>query len=460
MSQARLAEAIGVSGSYLNLIEHNKRRMPADLLFKVAAVLKVDLREFAVDESAQLHSDVMAAMGEPLFDELELKAVDVRDVIDQHPSFARALVLLYRRFQGAQEALRSLPGLVHGDVAEGLDTSRLPSEEVNDLVGRWNNHFPAIESVVDRLWQQYRLKLSTLFDGLSRILDQELGIEVEVVRARNAGHVVRRYDHSRRLLRLSETLPPRSRHFQMARQIALLQLSDVFDEVANDPELTTEASRRLCRMVLANYFAGAMLMPYEQFLTAAEDLRYDIELLGHRFRTSFEQVAHRLTTLRREGMEGVPFHFVKTDTAGNISKRFSGSGITFARFSGGCPLWNVNTAFMYPGRIRRQVSQMPDGSQYFCIARTVRKRHGGYHAPESVYAIGLGCPPEHAHRLVYADGLDIASQEIVRIGTNCRVCDRLDCTHRAFPSLKAPLQLDENVRRIAFYASEGSDGPG
>jgi predicted transcriptional regulator len=103
---------------------------------------------------------------------------------------------------------------------------------------------------------------------------------------------------------------------------------------------------------------------------------------------------------------------------------------------------------------------MPDGSQYFCIARTVRKRHGGYHAPESVYAIGLGCPPEHAHRLVYADGLDIASQEIVRIGTNCRVCDRLDCTHRAFPSLKAPLQLDENVRRIAFYASEGSDGPG
>lgn len=345
MSQARLAEAIGVSGSYLNLIEHNKRRMPADLLFKVAAVLKVDLREFAVDESAQLHSDVMAAMGEPLFDELELKAVDVRDVIDQHPSFARALVLLYRRFQGAQEALRSLPGLVHGDVAEGLDTSRLPSEEVNDLVGRWNNHFPAIESVVDRLWQQYRLKLSTLFDGLSRILDQELGIEVEVVRARNAGHVVRRYDHSRRLLRLSETLPPRSRHFQMARQIALLQLSDVFDEVANDPELTTEASRRLCRMVLANYFAGAMLMPYEQFLTAAEDLRYDIELLGHRFRTSFEQVAHRLTTLRREGMEGVPFHFVKTDTAGNISKRFSGSGITFARFSGGCPLWNVNTAF-------------------------------------------------------------------------------------------------------------------
>lgn len=456
LSQAKLAESLGISASYLNLIEHNRRRLSAELMFKAADILKVDVRDFAVDEAASLHADMMDALSDPMFDELEVKAVDVRDMVDQHPGVAGAITLLYRKYQSVQESVRNLGGLVlDGTALDGVDTSRLPSEEVNDLVQRRRNYFPELEEVVDDLWKRFRLRQATLFDGMCRVLDQEHGIEVRVRRAREAGSVVRQFDPHRKVLFLSETLPPRSRHFQMAHQIGLLGLSDLFDRIAADPQLTTDTSRRLCRMVLANYFAGAMLMPYEQFLTAAEDERYDVELLGHRFRTSFEQVAHRLTTLRREGREGVPFHFLKTDTAGNISKRFSGSGIPFARFSGGCPLWNVNTAFMYPGRIRRQLSQMPDGKIFFCIARTVQKRHGGFLSPESVYAIGLGCLVEHAHRLVYAEGMDLERQEIVRIGTNCRVCERLDCDHRAFPSLKAPLDLDENVRRIAFYASEG-----
>ena len=129
-------------------------------------------------------------------------------------------------------------------------------------------------------------------------------------------------------------------------------LTAILDRVVRDDMLTSDEARALCRVALASYFAGAMLMPYEPFLEAAEALRYDIELLGHRFRTSFEQVCHRVTTLRKPGALGVPFHFIRVDIAGNISKRFSGSGIRFARFAGACPRWNVFAAFLTPGMIK------------------------------------------------------------------------------------------------------------
>jgi predicted transcriptional regulator len=206
-------------------------------------------------------------------------------------------------------------------------------------------------------------------------------------------------------------------------------------------------------VALANYFAAAVLMPYEPFIESARLERYDLELLGHRFRASFEQVAHRLTTLRRPGAEGVPFHMVRIDIAGNISKHFSASGLRFARFSGACPRWNVFTAFLTPGMIQTQLSQMPDGATYFWVARTVRKEGGGYHAPQTVHALALGCEVEYAKKLVYADGVDLGAREaVVPVGLTCRLCERMDCEQRAFPPLQHPLRVNENVRGVSFYA--------
>jgi predicted transcriptional regulator len=220
-----------------------------------------------------------------------------------------------------------------------------------------------------------------------------------------------------------------------------------------DENLTTTESRALARVALANYFAAALLMPYQPFLETARAERYDIELLAHRYGASFEQVCHRLTTLRRPGAEGVPLHFLRIDIAGNISKRFSGSGIRFARFSGACPRWNVHAAFMTPGMIRIQVSRMPDGNVYFCIARTVRSDRGGYHAPHTVQAIGLGCDVRYARELVYADGIDVEDPNAaVPVGVTCRICEHLDCEQRAFPALTHPLRIDENVRGVSFFA--------
>src|SRR5215468_8351673 len=179
---------------------------------------------------------------------------------------------------------------------------------------------------------------------------------------------------------------------------------EILNRIADDPLLTTPESKALCRVALANYFASAVLMPYESFLRAAQDERYDIELLGHRFRASYEQTCHRLTTLRRPGAEGIPFHMMRIDIAGNMSKRFSASGLRFARFSGACPRWNVFGAFLTPGMIRTQVSQFPDGQVFFEVARTVWKESGGYRSPRIQYAIAMGCDVSYAREMVYADG--------------------------------------------------------
>ena len=221
----------------------------------------------------------------------------------------------------------------------------------------------------------------------------------------------------------------------------------------SDARLTTDDSRSLARVALANYFAGAVLMPYGSFLQAAREERYDIDVLGRRFRVGFEQVCHRLTTLRRPGAEGVAFHMIRIDVAGNISKRFSGSGIRFARFSGACPQWNIFSAFLTPGMVRIQLSRMADGVPYFCLARTIQKDSGGYHAQQLVQAIGLGCQMQHAKEMVYSDGIDLENTDAyVPVGVTCRLYDRVDCEQRALPALGHPLSVDENVRRLSLYA--------
>ncbi|MEW5850983.1 MAG: short-chain fatty acyl-CoA regulator family protein [Myxococcota bacterium] len=453
MSQAALAAALGISPSYLNLIEANRRPLTAQLLIKLAQHFKVDLASFAPEEDQRLVGELMEVFGDPLFESHPVTNVDVRELASSSPAAARSILTLYRAYQGARESADTLAHRVSDrDELSGVG-ARLPSEEVTDFIQAHMNHFPELESAADALVGEAVRNREDLYRGLVRFLEEVHGIRVYQARADTDATVLRRYDPGARTLTLSELLAPRSRNFQLAHQIALLTHRRLLDQLVDDPHLTTEESRALGRVALANYFAGAVLMPYQQFLDACHDVRYDVQLLGHRFRTSFEQVCHRLTTLRRPGAEGVPFHLIRIDIAGNISKRFSASGIRFARFSGACPKWNVFAAFLTPGLIRLQISRMPDGAMYFCLARTLNKEGGGYHSQPAVHAIGMGCPVAYADKLVYSDGLDLSRLDTaVPVGVTCRVCERTECEQRAFPSMRQPLRVDENQRGISFYA--------
>ncbi len=242
---------------------------------------------------------------------------------------------------------------------------------------------------------------------------------------------------------LARWLHPGQRAFQLATQIALLTQAELIAGIiASDDQLSDDA-RGVARIGLANYFAGALLLPYRRFLDAAESVRYDIDQLARRFEVGFETICHRLSTLQRPSARGVPFIFVRTDSAGNISKRQSATAFHFSRVGGNCPLWVVHHAFSRPGQFLTQVAQMPDERTYFWIARTTTAEPSRYLGPDKSFAIGLGCDVAHAEKLIYSVGIDLTDIEaIVPIGAGCKICDRPACPQRAFPYLGHPVHVD------------------
>ncbi len=451
ISQVELATRLGISASYLNLIESNKRPLTAALLIKLAQTFKVDLSSFASADDGRLVADVAEVFGDPMFEQHGLTNVDVRELVTSSPAMARATLTLYRAYLATRDTNHALASRLESPSA--IESSTLPSEQVGDFIQRHMNHFPALEEGAEVIWREAKLDADDVYAGLVRYLAKRHGVSVRIVRVADERKAMRRYDPEKKVLSISEVLPPRSRRFQLAHQIGLLTQSASLDAILQaDKELSREA-HALARVALANYFAAAVLMPYEPFLEAARGERYDVELLAHRYGASFEQVCHRLTTLRRPGREGVPFHLIRIDMAGNISKRFSASGIQIARFSGACPRWNVHAAFLTPGMICVQMSRMPDDKVYFCLARTLRSDRGGYNVPHTVHAIGMGCEVRHARELVYSGGVDVENLDAaVPVGVTCRLCEHLDCAQRAFPAILHPLRIEENVRGVSFYA--------
>jgi predicted transcriptional regulator/DNA-binding XRE family transcriptional regulator len=453
LSQVQMAERLGISPSYLNLIEANRRPLPATLLIKLAQGFGIDLHAFGGDEDARTISDLMEAFSDPAFDTYRLASTDVRDLAISHPQVARAVLALYRSYKTQRVASEELASRLDGEEQGAIERSQQPTEEVGDLIQAHTNYFPELEDGAEEVWRKGKLEPEELNASLVRYLEKHHGVQVRIARGGAERDVLRRFEPDRKLLTLSELLPTRSRTFQLAHQVALLAMHPRIDRIVADAHLTSDESRGLASVALANYAAGAMLMPYAPFREACQKERYDIDVIGRRFRVGFEQVCHRFTTLRRPGAEGVPFHMIRLDVAGNISKRFSASGIRFARFSGACPRWNVFAAFMTPGMIRIQVSRFPDGATYFCLARTIHKDSGGYHAQQPVQAIGLGCRIESARELVYSDGVDLENTRLATpVGVTCRLCEWSDCEQRAFPSIRHPLQVNENVRGVSLYA--------
>jgi hypothetical protein len=461
LTQTQLAAKLEISPSYLNLIEHNQRPLPSHLLVKLAQAFRVDLSTFADDSHSRVAADLQEVFADPLLEEHAVTMNDVRELAE-NPAASRAILSLFHAYKSNAQSMRDLASqLYDGRSFQGLDPAHLPSEEASDVIQENLNYFPELEAAAEEVTRRAALDRTDVYRSMVVHLRAKHGIEVVLTPVHRDRGLYRRYDPETRTLHLSEVLPPWSRQFQVAHQLGLLEGAGVIDTIIerSQKNLNTPESVKLCRIALANYFACALLMPYDDFYRIAEDVRYDIELLQHHYTASWEQVCHRLTTLRKPGSIGVSFHFVRVDIAGNISKRFSGTGIRFARFSGSCPRWDVHAAFLTPGRIRTQFSQMPDGTAYFCVARTIRKSYG-YASGDALMAVGIGCPVKDARKLVYADGYDLDNLEAaVPIGVTCRMCERANCEQRAFPPLQHGLKVDENVRGRSFYAPVVPEAP-
>jgi XRE family transcriptional regulator, fatty acid utilization regulator len=436
LTQTRMADELGVSVSYLNLIERNQRPLSAQFLMKLAEVYTIDLRDFSSHGDEQLRADLSRVLQDPQFADLSLSRDDMQEAVQSAPGLVRALLR-------AHSAQPSTP-------TETAPESLLPPlERVRDVIQARGNHFPELDEQAESLAEELKLGAQGLFAAASERLRQRHGITARLLPFDVMPDALRRFDQHSKQLRLSELLDGNSRGFHAAYQLGLLEAKAAMDRVIAEAALSDDAARRLLRVNLGNYFAAAVMMPYGKFHAAAEATGYDLTLLGTRFGAGFEQVCHRLTTLQRPTARGVPFGLLRVDEAGTISKRFGGARFPFAKSGGNCALWTLHSAFRTPGKLITQVMELPDGNKHFSVARTVRSHWGAWGAVEPSFAIALVCELRFARHLTYARGLDLDSSLATPIGPACTACSRTDCRQRALPMRDAPLIVDERTRGVA-----------
>ena len=360
LAQADLAQALGISASYLNLIEHNRRKVTVPLLFSIAGYFGVEPGELVDSDEGRLVGDLMEAFGDDLFADSDVTNLEIRDLAHANPAAARAILRLYDRYR---LVAKSAPAPAASGESEPF---HLATDAISDFLQENANHFPALEAAAERMRADIDNSGDYFEAGLRTYLFNVFGVEVRLASLPHG--IARQFEPRRNHLLVSDILPAESAVFLIAHHLGQLAAGAEIDAIIAASTLPEGDAPALARNVLAAYFAAALVMPYEPFLRACRDYRYDIERIGRRFGASFEQVCHRMTTLQRKGAAGIPLHLVRTDIAGNISKRFSLSGIHIPRHSGACPRWNVYAAFMAPERINVQLSQMPDGQQFFCQA--------------------------------------------------------------------------------------------
>lgn len=471
-NQAQLAERLALSLSYVSQIENNQRPVTAAVLLKLAETFGGDVGQFSEDQDRRQLAELDCALRDRTLRSEPLSPAALMRLTEQAPELVESFLTLHHRHGRLQEEYAQTVDRFYGELGADADDGRrreplvpLPHEEVRDHFNRCNNYIDTLDRLGEALAQDLAQNLAMVpgqrVAALCTALHERCGVEVAAISSLDARSStpgdddsgwLRRLSASRRRLEIPASLTDAQQAFQIATQYALLAHRADIDAEVRAGGFVDPATQALARQGFAHYFAGAVLLPYEDFLSAAKRFRYDIELLQQHFHVGFETVCHRLSTLQRSGARAVPFYFVRLDQAGNISKRQSATAFHFARHGGACPLWHVHEAFAQPERILTQVAEMPDGVRFFGIARTTGRGGGGFRSRRKHFAIGLGCELTHARELVYADGIDIERPiDVVPIGPGCRVCPRSGCVQRAFPPAGKPLVADSDMESLVSY---------
>ena len=497
----KLAEQLGISASYLNLIESGKRKIDGDLLLKVCEELKIELSDLTNKSDLNLVNDISELLDDQLFEDLDIVGPEVKDLVNTNPKIARALIKLGDNFKQKDHEIinkvenlsgkiidsrkTAFPGEVISDflqekknyfpkleefansvfekvqnISSKIIDSRktsFPGEVISDFLQENKNYFPKLEKFANDIFDKVQKNKRTRYIALCDYLKKKYCIIVKDIIPEEGKPFSKIYNKSTKELLLSDYNSLETKKLHAAAQIAQEGAIDIISEYLSKFNFPSNESKRLTQVALLNYCGAAILMPYKLFHTECKKLKYDLELLQNTFATSFEQVAHRVTCLQDPELPGIPFHMLRTDIAGNISKRFSLSGIEIPRYGGACPRWNVYSAFTRPGVIQAAVSKMTNGEKYVCIARTVEKGVGRFGQSKSILSIGLGCEAKYAKEFVYTENLDISDKKTeIPIGVSCRTCDRLDCSQRAFPPLHKKFDVDINTRGVSVYVNDNN----
>lgn len=453
LSQAALAQALGLSASYVNQIEHDVRPLTVPVLMRITNTFGVDATFFSQDDDSRLLAEIQDVIQDQELAGQQPPSVDLHELSElvyNHPDIARTMVDIHRRFRTVRDKLSLVTDSRR--VAPGQQALSMPHDEVRDFFYTRQNYLDGLDHWSESIASELGVSpfgIQHTERALADRLTQRHGITIS--QTRDAG-VLHRFDATAGVLELASFLTTGQRAFRMAAELTQLEAREKLDALIATEPFTSEASRNLAQRGIASYAAAAIILPYATIHAEAERSGYDVEYLCNVFGVGYETVASRLSTLQRPNLRGVPFTFVRVDRAGNMSKRQSANGVHFTNAGGTCPLWSVYETFAQPGTIVRQHAQMPDGRDYLWVARTVRHHMGRFTDTDKLFSIGLGCEVRHAERTIYAEGLDLSrSSSATPIGAGCRTCPRNNCPQRAFPAINEVLEIDAHQSSIAPY---------
>ena len=449
-TQASMAEALGISATYVNMLERNQRSLSVPVLMALSEQYGIDWQDVVPDNSSTMLADLRHAFQHPVFAGNPPDIHELQAALDHAPALVRDFLTLFRNHRATLDNIMRLGREKMPEEFLALS----PETTIHDFFRRNGNHFDALERAAEQLAAEQPCPPDEMHMMLKMRLRKRHDIEVITQPVDDMRDSLRIHDVENRKLRLSEALDFPNRTFQMAHVLCFVEFGDILHTITDDPSLDTDRSVARCRIELANYFAAALLMPYERFLDLAQKTHYDIDRLASAFSVSFEQACQRLTTLQRDSARGVPFFFLRVDKAGNVTKRFNATSFNIAEHGGSCPVWNLHNTFRTPGVILPQFVELPDGEQFFTLSRTTERPVYSVNTQDRRLAISLGCEIQHARKLVYTSSFP-APQEggFSRIGINCHLCPRLSCSQRAHDPLVVELPTDTSRRGETRYES-------
>lgn len=449
-TQAEMARALGLSASYVNLLENNQRSLSVQVLMAISDTYQVDWRDLVNDESSNLLADLRNAVQDPSFDGDRPDLQELRAAIDHAPRLAETFLKLYRSHRSALQRIMRQGSERMPDAL----TTTSPEAIIHDFFRDHANHFPTLEAAAEALHAEAPCATDDVYSILKARLERAHGITIVTRSVEDMQDALRIHDVGQKVVNLSEALDHQNRVFQLAHVLCLVEFQGILDELTASSGISALSGIARCQVELANYFAAAYLMPYDRILETARRTKYDVDRIAAAFGVSFEQVCHRLTTLQRDGARGVPFFFLRVDKAGNVTKRFNATSFHLAEYGGACPVWNIHTSFRNPGVIQPQFVELPEGERFFTISRTTDRPVFSRDTQDRRLALALGCEFQYADRIGYAEPFNLGDEGLFSpIGINCHLCPRQACSQRAHQPLFVELPIDPTRRGNTRYES-------
>lgn len=423
LTQAAMAAALGISPSYLNLIERNQRPLSARVLVQVIERFDFDPRSLREDEAIGGLDGMLRRLSDKRFVDLAIDREEVQEFLAAAPQVAAAFARLYDR---------------HGSGRVEVEDAATAARRA---VERWQNHFADLDHAAEDLADELRLSRGEISAALGERLRERHQLSIRILPAEVMPGQVHRLDLHARQLQLSEMLPGAARRFQIARQVGALEQREAIEALVAGANLGSSDARNLLREHVTDYVAGALLLPYRRFLRACEQTGYDMAVLQRRFAVSFDQVAQRLTTLGRVGERGLPFFMAMIDRAGRmVGFCAGGSGAAYPLEGARWPAWVPYAAFERPGTVLTQAVTFGEGEalprHWFTVTRTV---DGDGVTCAARRAVVVGIEARFAGDLAHARGVSLDPADAVPLGVGCPRCGRAECLTPATARLASAL---------------------